>query len=373
MNGVLKLRWLQSFLKYGDVVWFVVPTFVFKKVGGIEFLLKCDFEISKLPLQLSTFHQQVLLQWKMMFKHNFSPHNVPIWNNRVILSGRKSMFMEEWWHKQIWSITRLLDDNGNVFNLEEFNCKYGIDCLKKNCEKVVRNIPEVLIQLIKNNLSNSSSPRLHKIKIDYVDIVDKKCNNKFLSQYLINTIYPGKTRNTLTLQNFDIAIISKIRTKYLKFPIPPKFKEVHFKMLNNIYPSNEFIKDRFKFDVENCGFCNTNKETTKHLFFECVEVQQLWRRLHNFLSSKSIDMDFFSFQNIQFGLFLNNDNVEFLVNNIIIVTKFYIHKCRFAKCSPSFCALKNEFLLFERCLSKIQNAKAEKLYELMKKFRLVSP
>lgn len=85
------------------------------------------------------------------------------------------------------------------------------------------------------------------------------------------------------------------------------------------------------------------------------------RLLHNFLSSKSIEIDFFYFPNIQFGLFLNNDNVEYVVNNVIIVTKFYKHKCRFSKCSPSFCALMKEISLFERRLSKIQIAKAEKL------------
>ncbi len=30
-------------------------------VGGINFLLICDFEISKLPIKLSKFHEQVLL------------------------------------------------------------------------------------------------------------------------------------------------------------------------------------------------------------------------------------------------------------------------------------------------------------------------
>jgi len=61
MNGTLKMRWLQSLLKNGDLIWFVVPSFVFQEVGGIELLLKCDFELSKLPLKISAFHQQVLL------------------------------------------------------------------------------------------------------------------------------------------------------------------------------------------------------------------------------------------------------------------------------------------------------------------------
>lgn len=152
MNGVLKVKWLQSFLRNGKEEWFSLPSLVFNKLGGIEFLLKCDFEISKLPVKLSAFHQQVLSYWKMIYKHNFSPHNVPLWNNRVILSKRKSMFMDDWMKKQIWSIMHLMDDNGNILQLEEFSNKYNLDCSVKDYFKVTQNIPAVLIQVIKNNL-----------------------------------------------------------------------------------------------------------------------------------------------------------------------------------------------------------------------------
>lgn len=136
MNGILKIKWLRSFLKNDDEIRFSLPSLVFNKVGGIEFLLVCDFEISKLPIKLSAFHKQVLLNWKLMLKHNFRPHNVPIWNNRVILSRGKSMFMEDWMTKQIWSIIHLMDENGNVLELKDFNTKYSISCSIEIYEKV---------------------------------------------------------------------------------------------------------------------------------------------------------------------------------------------------------------------------------------------
>ena len=55
MNGILKIKWLQSFLKNDDEIWFSVPSLVFNKVRGIEFLLVCDFEISKLPINCPKF------------------------------------------------------------------------------------------------------------------------------------------------------------------------------------------------------------------------------------------------------------------------------------------------------------------------------
>jgi len=43
-------------------------------MGGTKFLLKCDYKIEKLPIKLSDFHQQALLAWKLIYKHNFLLH-----------------------------------------------------------------------------------------------------------------------------------------------------------------------------------------------------------------------------------------------------------------------------------------------------------
>ena len=166
MNGILKIKWLRSFLRNDDEIWFSIPSLVFSKVGGIEFLLVCDFEISKLPIKLSKFHQQVLLNWKMMFKHNFSPHNVPLWNNRVILSRGRSMIMEDWMTKQIWSVIYIMDGNGNILELNDFNAKYNTSCSSGIYEKVSQNVPKALLQSIRNNIWNIPTPNLHKVKID---------------------------------------------------------------------------------------------------------------------------------------------------------------------------------------------------------------
>ncbi|OOO00292.1 MAG: hypothetical protein ATN35_08065 [Epulopiscium sp. Nele67-Bin004] len=90
MNGMIKLKWLKHFLQNINGFWFHIPFKIFEVCGGIDFLLRCDFCLSKLPIKLSKFHEQVLLYWKMIFKHNFTPHNSPIWNNRYILVKRKS-------------------------------------------------------------------------------------------------------------------------------------------------------------------------------------------------------------------------------------------------------------------------------------------
>ncbi len=93
--------------------------------SSFEFLIKCDFELSKLPLKLSAFHQQVLLSWKLAFSHNFSPHNTCIWNNRFILHHNKSLLYENWVQYNIYSLLDMMDNYGNVLNYNDFCLKHG--------------------------------------------------------------------------------------------------------------------------------------------------------------------------------------------------------------------------------------------------------
>ena len=206
-----------------------------------------------------------------------------------------------------------------------------MSCSSEIYRKVPQNIPRVFIQLIKNNIQNTATPDLHKVKVDDLELVKETCNNKFLRWNLVNTLYPGRTKSSLTLKDQNNSDLSTIPTRYFKFPILPKWKEVHFKTRNNIYPSNEFIKRRFKSNAENCSICETSLETTERLFYECETVQNLWKSLQDLTWSSSRNTDSCYFQNILMGVILREEKREFLLNNLIIITKYYTHMCRWAK------------------------------------------
>ena len=92
------------------------------------FLLKCDYEIKKLPLKLSEFHKQILHYWKMLFTHNFSPHASTLWNNRTIIINRKTLFTQPWYDKKIISVADLMDSHGSIMKIDSFKEKFDIQC-----------------------------------------------------------------------------------------------------------------------------------------------------------------------------------------------------------------------------------------------------
>ncbi len=65
--------------------------------------------------------------------------------------------------------------------------------------------------------------------------------------------------------------MSEIRKKFLTFPVNQKCKEVHFKIMNHIYPAKSFLRVRFNVGDSNiCQLCNLETETVEHLFFSVL-------------------------------------------------------------------------------------------------------
>lgn len=109
-----------------------------------------------------------------------------------------------------------------------------------------------------------------------------------------------------------------IRKNYISYPVPPKVKELLFKILNEMYPTTDFIRHGF--------FCDSELENLDRLLFQCETVQLLWND-----NAKRIDLPPLTRRIITFGFFSLDSNIGFLINNLLLRGKFYIHKCRFIK------------------------------------------
>lgn len=374
MNGVIKLRWLQAFINDKSSFWFEIPTIVFNKCGGISFLLQCDFELSKLPVKLSAFHQQVLLYWKLIFKHNFSPHNMSIWNNRCITVNRKSLFIDEWWQKGIWSLTHLVDNVGNILSHVAFCGKYNISCSSKMYEKIIKNIPLQMLKLVSEHLKHSRIiPKVQELIIENVSFVDRKCSNKFLRDCLIHQCFPGPVLRNYIFRHYEKKEVCKIRTNFLSFPVNPKCKEVHFKILNHIYPTKEFLRTRFNVGDSNlCQICKVEIETVEHLFFQCSLVNKFWNDALRWMQQRIPVRLILSWEFIKFGLLIKDKKVSYVINNVLLLLKFYIHKCKFFKIPPKLVVFKEEFKVYLETVRRMKSPKAVYLYSLLEDFDFIN-
>lgn len=114
-----------------------------------------------------------------------------------------------------------------------------------------------------NLLQSDINPTLPSLLVDGHNISNPKLPNIAIRQAFIKELSPYSSNRNSILRFFSKEEAVKLRAKFFKFPIPPKAKEVHFKTVNEIYPSAEFLRHRFGIDHNNCSFCDTHIEKKK--------------------------------------------------------------------------------------------------------------
>ena len=86
-------------------------------------------------------------------------------------------------------------------------------------------------------------------------------------------------------------------------------------------------------DSNKCDICKEEIETLTHLFFDCVEAQNIWKNLTEWIRTKTGNKLDFTREKILFGYFEKRNDV---VNLIINTTKWNIFKCKLSKKTPHF-------------------------------------
>ena len=153
-------------------------------------------------------------------------------------------------------------------------------------------------------------------------------------------------------------------------PLPPKAKETHFKVFNDIYPSSNLLRQRFNLDSQNCLFCDEHTETTDHLFFTCTFSNTFWKDLYVWLEPKVPSLPHFTNRDITFGILREDKNSELLLNTLLILGKAFIHKCRCIRTQPLLVIFKREFALFYKSL-KFMKKKGKKLLNIIENLKLL--
>uniref|UniRef100_A0A3P9M210 Reverse transcriptase domain-containing protein n=1 Tax=Oryzias latipes TaxID=8090 RepID=A0A3P9M210_ORYLA len=370
LNNVLKIKWLKNFLKSETSFWNFIPKYISDKLGGLPFLLFCNFKIEKIPLKLSNFHKQVLLTWTLIYKHNFSPHRYYIWNNADILHKnmiRKSIFLENWFEKNISLVTQLMNPQGNLMSYVEFLSTYSLHVSPAEFSLVTGAIPGGVRLLCSSSPSNTPCfpPKL----------TDLWCGKIFFSTSRNNQSIRSLFQNEIATKPFVISYWNsfgcriqweKVWSLPQKYFITNKIRAISFKILHKVYPVKQFFT-KFKKDLDiNCSFCHSSPETVPHLFWYCSFTQLFWKDVIHFIRTHlCVDYRLF-YEHIIFGNFtqekLNADKM-YVVNLLIIMAKHFIHKCKYSNKKTVFYVFQKEMVLYVNSIKSSTNKKAVRTVE----------
>ena len=107
--------------------WCIIPKHSFKGMGGLNFLLRCNYDMNyfnDLPLFYKIL--EFLNELKTLYSYD-QKQELILFTNKDILVDGKPIFLSEWFRKGILSINELLNETGNVLTFQEF-------CDKNSCE-----------------------------------------------------------------------------------------------------------------------------------------------------------------------------------------------------------------------------------------------
>ena len=145
-----------------------------------------------------------------------------------------------------------------------------------------------------------------------------------------------------------------------------------YRILHRILATNDLLM-KYKIRDDNiCSFCKREPEKLEHLFWYCEVVQNFWNKIEFLINMKS-DYIFIMHKHAAFFGITFDVALYMPINYILILTKYYIYKCRIQNKQPNIKIWQNEvkdYLFLEKMIA-IKNNTYEKFEKNWNKWIVV--
>ena len=274
----LKLAWISRLLKNEqscDESWKVIPNHFLNKYGGLNFLLRCNYNEKFLKGTTLPLFYRSILQYFLELKTAHKCVNgqeLVLFNNKDILIENQTIFHKDWFQKEIFLIQDLLKDDGKFFTYPEFVRRYELKCNFLTYMQVVSAIPKHLVKKAREkHLDKSTFLAVDAFQLSPNTVIDLlKMKNKDYYWLLINKDNQEikaevKWSRDLHSEEFRLDdLFSRVKNVCKE----NKMREFYFKLIHRIVVTK---KELFFFGIEDdmfCLFCQ-EPDSISHTFLNC--------------------------------------------------------------------------------------------------------
>ncbi len=110
-----------------------------------------------------------------------------------------------------------------------------------------------------------------------------------------------------------------------------------------------------------------------HIFWDCPQTQTFWIEFSNIINRNVLQGFSLLFKDVLFGFFnIQQDKINeyFIINLLLLLAKFHIHRSKVTHQNPLFIVFKKEVQQYIQTISSSKNLKALKTVNLLHLFKL---
>ena len=147
----LPLSWIGRLLDGTNANWKAIPAYFCNKYGGLNFLLKCNYDVNLFEanfplfyceLQVLGYFQELNCACRGVLRRKL----IILWNNNDISIDQKTLYWKTWFECGIYYVQDLLNEDGKFLSLDEFNGKFGLKANYLQYFQITAAIPSLLKQ-----------------------------------------------------------------------------------------------------------------------------------------------------------------------------------------------------------------------------------
>ena len=237
-----------------------------------------------------------------------------IWCNENICYKRRYLYNYNWIKKGILYISDVIDENGHIKSYQTLARKVGESASNLMYYNVIVNAVRCL----------RLSPGLNS-----GILIQKKTNNRMLNRYIASVDAPEIACQSVWEDTFQSTLNwPEIWKLPFRVSRDTKSREIQWKILHRIYPTNVYLcKIRIR-NTDICEQCSHNvADTLEHFFATCKTVLVLWKHIENIASAYYSKRIVLTVKDKLLGHRVDEPLAKFdLLNKLIMVAKVSISK-----------------------------------------------
>jgi exonuclease III len=254
----------------------------------------------------------------------------PVCFNKRILVGNNIISKETWTQHGVSYFGDFVKDTGQFFNCVEFNNKYNLSVDFVSYSGCIMSLKKYAK---KHNIITVNNNR-HEICNTMMKLLSvSKGSKSFYDVFVKDSFVPNCVKKWNSKLAFEVewenvfCKIYKIQDICLRW--------FQMRIVHRIIATNVVLKEMNISPSELCSFCNREKDSIAHCFWNCECTHYFWQSFENWINTHCVNACNFKLSQ-SYVLFGTETNLrtDSTLDFIVLLAKHYIYSCKYKKERP---------------------------------------